>query len=129
MKALFKVLFLGFSVTLLLGFVAFIKPLNNTHKAVQQVASFSPCSTNHEFSTQNIPGTPVVQIRHRSPREVDEIIVPAPNEKVVYISDLAQITPEYFSKWNTYFHFDLETLPDDQASPTVHSLRAPPFNC
>jgi|GEM_PF-3348055 hypothetical protein len=130
MKPLFNTFLLSFSTILLLGIVVFIKPVNNTKKGeIQQITSLSLSTGNHQFSTQNTPGNSVVQIRHRSPREVDEIIVPAPNEKAVYIYDLAQITPEYFSKWNSYFHFDLETLPDDQASPTAHSLRAPPFNC
>jgi hypothetical protein len=82
-----------------------------------------------DLPSQNLPQGGIVQIRHRSPEEVDHIMVPSPNEVVLYLTSRLEIAPDYISKWNTYFNFQIENLPDDQASPPPHSLRAPPFSC
>jgi len=81
-----------------------------------------------DLPAQNFPQGGIVQIRHRSPEEVDHITVPSPNEVILYLATRLEIAPDYISKWNTYFNFQIENLPDDQASPPSHSLRAPPFS-
>ena len=90
------------------------------------------CIKSASIVNLSIPNTPqgsIVQIRHRSPEEVEDIIVPNPNEVILYVFNSVEITPDYLSKWNTYFSFEIENLPDDQALVQSFSLRAPPFSC
>ena len=83
-----------------------------------------------QYSSKSLPQSNTIQIRHRSPRETDDIIIPYPVEEVNYAIDFTEnATPECLSKWNAYFQFTIERLPDDQALPQSFSLRAPPFSC
>ena len=123
MRPIFKLCLIVFSVLLVSsGFAKHTGGQTISNTCITQSAIV-------DLPAQNFPQAGIVQIRHRSPEEVDHITVPSPNEVVLYLTIRLEIAPEYISKWNTYFNFQIENLPDDQASPPSNSLRAPPFSC
>ncbi len=79
-----------------------------------------------QYSCGNIPQCEVIKIRHRSPEEVESIAIPAPSEGRNFIIKIKDSCPMYFSKWITYFLFEAEGLPDDQAFVLSYAFRAPP---
>jgi len=101
--------------------------------AAHQINSSTTHVQSASFSREVVSNNPVTpihySIRHRSPHQVESITVPMPNEEQLFTNDFLESTPEYFSKWSTYFHFEFEKLPDDQVFPPATSLRAPPFSC
>jgi hypothetical protein len=116
-----------FSLALLfIGVKSSFKSPQTKDSAKIEIVSF------HSYSIQDYSESPqhkIIAIRHRSPHEIKEIVVPTPTEKLLFSCNSLESTPEYFSKWITYFHFEAVSLPDDQAFPTATSLRAPPFSC
>ena len=105
--------------------------VNQANANPKYTTTLNPATNTITFqcTSQPVSHNGIVQIRHRSPHEVDEVAVPNPHEIELYTTNLVEIAPQYYSKWKTYFHVELETLPEDQASPLAHSLRAPPVSC
>jgi hypothetical protein len=116
-----------FSLSFLFLFFGLSTPLSSHSTTFHsQTTSYSSAE---RYIPQSLPGNTVIQIRHRSPHEVEKIVVPAPNEAILYIITLSEFAPEYFSKWKNYFSIEEVNLPCDQAYPPTRSLRAPPINC
>ena len=115
------------SLSFLFLFFGLSTPLSS-HSATLLTETTSFCSAYH-YVPQSLPTNTVIQIRHRSPHEADEITVPSPYEQVLYTLKLNEIEKVYLPKWKTYFFVQDDKLPTTLAYPPTHSLRAPPFSC
>lgn len=118
-------------IAVLLSFLAFcftasVSIIDNGSS--HNVFSALSLEKNISYVHSSLPNNNLFNIRHRSALQNEDVSVGHPEELIYTYTYLSESTPEYYSKWNTYFYTVVDILPQQVFLP-VFGLRAPPFAC